>query len=125
MPLNKEILDLLNDESISGKSRGRRPDNKQNHCSTGEEYECEELHLRRGFTISVQTKPVRLCQYAVLTLSRSKPIFFTHACTGEKRDLVVWLEFTQIQRRNFCVANHVIARFRIIRAILFYIRNNG
>ena len=63
VPLNKEILDLLNDESISGKSSGSRPDNKQNHCSTGEEYDCEDLYLRRGFTISVQTKPIKWYQY--------------------------------------------------------------
>ena len=28
-----------------------RPDNKQNHCRTGEECECEELRLRRGLTL--------------------------------------------------------------------------
>ena len=29
-----------------------RPDNKQNRCRTGEECECEELRLRKGFAIS-------------------------------------------------------------------------
>ena len=29
-----------------------KPDNKQNGCGTGEECECEELRLRRGFPLA-------------------------------------------------------------------------
>ena len=49
-----------------------RPDNKQNHCRTGEECECEEFHLRKGLPLVAITTMSKRNRGKPLRVSNSK-----------------------------------------------------